>query len=160
MIIFYEPHKEFLKKLISNDVEFILIGGYAVNYHGYNRPTGDLDIWLKPDNANRDKLLRLLRSENFSEEGINKIARLDFSKPVTFYFGKIPLRIDFLTHISGVKFNEAWQQKVLLPMEDCEIPILQLHHLVLSKISNDRTQDKLDVEELQKIIRLKKKKEQ
>ena len=157
MIIFYEPHRLLLKKLVESDVTFILIGGYAVNYHGFNRPTGDMDIWLRPDNLNKEKLLPLLRAENFSDESIQHIAELDFVNPVVFHFGKIPLRVDFLTRISGVEFDDAFRQKVFLPIENVQIPVLHLHHLILSKISNDRTKDKLDVEELQKIQLIKKK---
>ena len=157
MVIFYEPHQQFLKKLLENKVEFILIGGYAVNYHGYNRPTGDMDIWLKPENTNKERLITALRSEKFSEKSIRQIASLDFTLPACFYFGKIPLRIDFLTKISGISFEDADSQKQLMKVDDIHIPVLHLHHLILSKISNDRSRDKADVEELQKIHRLKKK---
>lgn len=156
MIIFYPEHRRFLHVLIKHEVEFILIGGYAVNYHGYNRPTGDMDIWLKPDNNNKLKLIAALRSENFSDDGIKQVESLDFLKPACFYFGRIPLRIDFLTKISGVQYDEADKQKKLMKVDDFHIPVLHLHHLILSKISNTRTKDKQDVEELQKIIKLKK----
>lgn len=134
-----------------------MIGGYAVNFHGYNRPTGDMDIWLKPHNANKEKLISALRSENFSEESIESVISLDFTQPACFYFGEIPLRIDFLTKISGISFEEAEQQKQFMKMDDIEVPVLHLHHLILSKISNQRSKDKSDVEELQKIHMLKKK---
>ena len=158
MIILYEPHKEFLKKLLSHDVEFILIGGYAVNFHGYNRPTGDMDIWLKPSNPNKEKFLKFMKLEDFSPESIKQVAQLDFTKDTAFFFGEMPLRIDFLTRISGVEFDEAWKQKNTLSITGIDIPVLHLHHLILSKISNPRTKDKLDVEELQKVEKLKKRK--
>ena len=60
MNIFLKEHYLLLEKLINAGVEFIIIGGYAVNYHGYNRTTGDLDLWIKPDNDNRDILLTVL----------------------------------------------------------------------------------------------------
>jgi len=158
MKIFVEEFRLLLKKLLDNNIEFILIGGYAVNYHGYNRPTGDLDIWLRPDDATQDKLLKLLMNEGFSKKSIAQIAELDFTKPATFFLGQIPKRIDFLTQISGVKFDEAWEQRQLLPLEKYNVPVLHLHHLILSKMSNDRTRDKADIEELQRIQQLKNKK--
>ena len=157
MHIFYEPHKEFLRKLIAFNVDFILIGGYAVNFHGYNRATGDMDIWLRPDNQNKLNFINLLKEEGFQEETTFQVNALNFELPATFYFGEVPLRIDFLTIISGVKFDDAWNDKVFLPMGEFQIPVLHLHHLILSKISNDRLKDKQDVEELQKIQKLNKK---
>ena len=151
MIIFLEEHKEFLRKLLGHKVDFILIGGYAVNYYGYGRPTGDMDIWLRPTNDNRDKLAELFLKEQFDEESIKKIFSCDFTKAQVFHFGAPPYRIDFLTFITGVLFEDAWKQKQVIPIKDFLVPVLHLDHLVLSKISNNRTKDKLDVEELQKI---------
>ena len=156
MDIFYEAHRLFLTRLLEHNVDFILIGGFAVNFHGYNRPTGDMAIWLKPNNENKEKLLKLLLAEGFSEEGIGYISNLDFTKPVVFHTGQIPLRIDFLTFVNIVNFNEAYNNKVLLPMKDKFVPVLHINDLILSKITTDRIKDKLDVEELQKIIRNKK----
>jgi len=71
--------------------------------------------------------------------------------------GEKPLQVDFITIISGGSFSQADQQKQLLPLDDIFIPVLHLDHLILSKITSNRLKDKLDVEELQKIMRLKKK---
>ncbi|MEO8148139.1 MAG: hypothetical protein ABI723_10900 [Bacteroidia bacterium] len=153
MDIFLKEHKIFLLKLIENNITFILIGGHAVNFHGYGRPTGDMDIWVKPDNDEKLKLVELLRKEGFSEEGINTVSQFDFTKRVVFHFGDYPLRVDFLTFINIIKFDEAYEQKQLLPLGDKLIPVLNLHHLVLSKITTDRPKDKLDIDELQKANR-------
>ena len=69
-----------------------------------------------------------------------------------------PYKVDFLTHISGVKFGEAWEEKAFLPMGDVQIPVLKLNHLILSKISNGRPQDNADIEELQKVQAVRNKK--
>ena len=155
MDIFYEPHRKMLRLLVEFNVDFILIGGFAVNYYGYNRPTGDMDIWLKPSIDNQQKLINALTNYGFNKESINYVLSLDFTKPEVFACGEPPIRVDFLTKITGVDYEEADAQKVLSPMENIHIPILHLHHLVLSKISNDRTKDKLDIEELQKIQALR-----
>ncbi len=156
MDIFYEAHRLFLKRLLEFEIDFLLIGGFAVNFHGFNRPTGDMDIWLKPTNENKEKFIKMIRSEGFNEEGISYIAKLDFTKPCVFHTGQIPLRIDFLTFITIVKFDEAFSQKVLLPLGDKFVPVLHVNDLILSKMTSDRIKDKLDVEELQKIIRINK----
>ena len=61
MKVFIEKHRHLLKLLASAGIDFIVIGGYAVIYHGYVRTTGDLDIWLQPDNQNKEKLLTVLQ---------------------------------------------------------------------------------------------------
>ncbi|MBS1571671.1 MAG: hypothetical protein KF825_14740 [Ferruginibacter sp.] len=73
MNIFFEEHRKLLEGLLQNGVAFILIGGYAVNYYGYNRSTGDMNIWLKPGNDNKEKLLNLLSSMGFDKEDIATI---------------------------------------------------------------------------------------
>ena len=157
MNILFEPHKEILRKLIQFNVEFILIGGYAVNFHGYNRATADMDIWLNPDNHNKLKFLDFLKAEGFDKESLDHITKTDFTKHAAFHIGEKPLQVDFLTIITGIDFSEAYREKQFLPFGDNDIPVIHLDHLIMSKITSTRTKDKLDVEELQKIMRLKKK---
>lgn len=157
MNILLEPHKALLRKLIELKVEFILIGGYAVNFHGYNRTTGDMDIWLKPDNENKSKFIKFLNSEGFDSESLTKISSIDFTKHAAFHIGEEPLQVDFVTIISGVTFAEAEEKKKQLPFEGMHIPFLDFDHLILSKITSARAKDKADIEELQKIMQLKKK---
>jgi len=71
MNILLDEHKVILIKLLQSKVDFILIGGYAVNYHGYGRTTGDMDVWLRPDNGNRDKLVPVLESLGVLSEDIS-----------------------------------------------------------------------------------------
>ena len=156
MIPFLEEFKLIFKSLLRHNVEFLLVGGYAVNYHGYNRSTGDMDIWLKPDNANKANFLAMLKNENFNKNSLKIIENLNFEDANCFHIGKPPKRIDFLTKISGVEFAEAWKERVFLKFEDFNVPVLQLNHLIISKIATGRLQDKADIEFLQKIVRLKK----
>jgi hypothetical protein len=67
MDIFLDEHKEFLLLLLKHEVEFMLIGGYAVIFHGYERTTGDMDIWLKPSNENKEKFIEVLKSYGINE---------------------------------------------------------------------------------------------
>lgn len=152
MDVFFEPHLKMLRMLREFNVDFMLVGGFAVNYYGFNRPTGDMDIWLKPENENKEKLLNALAAYGFNTESINYVKSLDFNDTLVFTCGELPFRIDFLTKISGVNYSEAEPQAVKTTMENINIHIIHIHHLVLSKIANNRTKDKLDVEELQKII--------
>jgi len=151
-----EENKLLLAKLLEKGVEFILVGGYAVNYHGYNRGTSDMDILVRPSNENKIKVLEALMEQGFDEEDLADIKSADFSGYFVFSMWEEPYKVDFLTRISGVNFDEAWEQKVFLPLNNYQVPVLHLHHLVLSKISNGRLQDKADVDQLQKIQAFKK----
>ncbi len=156
MDIFLPEFKQILLLLKKHNVNFMLIGGYAVIYYGYGRFTRDLDIWLEPENLNRDNLVNALKEYGVGTGSLDKIKQLDFSQVQFFYFGKEPKRIDFLTKITGVSYIEAAPQVELLPLDNEQIPVIHFHHLILSKISNNRLQDKADVEELQKIAKYKK----
>lgn len=115
-----------------------------------------MDIWLKPDNENRDKLIEALKEFGVLQTDLKELATKDFSKIQFFYFGTKPQRIDFLNRISGVAFDEVESVLNYFPLGDIKVPIIQYHHLILSKISNERGKDKTDVEELQKINKFRK----
>lgn len=155
MNIFIEKHQLLLLSLIKHEVKFILIGGYAVIYHGYKRTTGDMDLWIEPNNENKLKLVKVLKEFEFNKEGITHIESLDFTRHLAFHFWEIPERVDCLTHISNVKFNEAYEQKILADFDEFSVPIIHYNHLVMSKLTTNRLKDKADIEELQKINRLK-----
>jgi len=157
MNILLDEHKTILIQLLHAKVEFILIGGYAVIYHGYGRTTGDMDIWLKPDNENRDKLIPVLEAQRILKEDLDKIRNTDFTQTLAFHIDEPPRRVDFLTKIVGLTFQEANARKVLLPLGNLAVPVLQLDDLIVNKLLSGRAKDKADVEELQKIMRLKKK---
>jgi hypothetical protein len=156
MNILVEPHKQMLRRLAEFNVDFILIGGYAVNLHGYVRATGDMDIWLMPSNENRERFLALLRAEGFDETSLSHISKTDFTKHAAFHIGEKPFQVEFLTRISGVSFEEAISRKEQMAFEKTFVPFLNLEHLILSKLTSGRPKDKLDVEELQRILRGKK----
>lgn len=158
MNILLDEHKAIIIQLLKAHIDFILIGGYAVIYHGYGRTTGDMDIWLRPDNANRDKLIPVLENLGIEAEDIDQIRKTDFSQTIAFHIDEPPRRVDFLTKIVGLTFQEAASRQVLLPLGDFEVPILHLDDLIVNKLISGRAKDKADVEELQKIMRLKGKK--
>ncbi len=143
--------KEVIVQLIENNVSFLLIGGYAVNYYGYGRYTGDIDFWIKPTNENKLRLLKVFAKLGRSNEDIIEINKLDFSLPQMISIGVQPMRIDFLTKVNLVDFEEAWTKRIEWPIENYKVAVVDFHHLILTKINTGRTKDKLDIEELQKI---------
>jgi len=157
MNILDEYTQNLLRGLNKHGVDYIVIGGYAVNFHGYRRTTGDIDLWIRPDNdTNKKKLLSCLKELGVPESAIIRLSKMDFSKPQVFIDGEEPFKIDFLTYITGVRFNEAWEQKKTSEIDGIKIHFLHLNHLIISKISTNRLQDKTDIEQLQRIQKLKK----
>ncbi len=155
MNILVDEHRDFIFKLIDTGVEFILIGGYAVIFHGYGRTTDDMDLWLKPDNENKKKLIEVLRGENIEEENLKTVSEFDFNEINIFHIGSPPTRIDFLTKVPPLKYSEADEHKEFFVMGGKKIPILHLNDLIISKMISDRPKDKADVDELKKIQRQK-----
>lgn len=150
----HPAHQEMLAALVSYDVEFLLIGGYAVNYHGYIRTTGDMDVWLRPNNENKKKLLDVFSKLNFDPVGLEMIEALNFTEVVAFHVGYEPERIDFLTKIQGVDFEAAFQRKKIMHLKDFEVPVLHLNDLIANKILSSRSKDMADVEFLQKVKKM------
>ena len=156
MNLFLDSHQELIVMLLRHNVDFIIIGGYAVIFHGYHRTTGDVDIWLKPENDNKWKLLKALEDFGIEDEAMRELAKLDFEHHLAFHIGSEPEKIEFLTHISGVQFDEANREKILADIDLLKIPFLHFNHLILSKINTGRLKDQADIEELQKIHAYKK----
>ncbi len=151
MNLFIDRHQELLSVLLKYKVDFIIVGGYSVIYHGYKRTTGDVDIWLKPDNENKAKLVAALREFDIDESGLELISKLDFTNIHIFHLWEEPEKVDFMTRINMVKYEDADKHKIIAIVDDLKIPFLHLNDLVLSKINTDRQKDKADIEELQKL---------
>lgn len=153
MKILSDFHQHFLQEPINYEVEFIIIGGYSVIFHGYIRTTGDMAIWLRPANDNKNKLIPVIKKFNISEDSVNLLKKQDFADPVAFHFNTPPHRIEFLTHIPGLNYDEAIRQCEYLESEGYYIPFLGFHDLIMNKMMSGRLKDQADVEELQKIHR-------
>ena len=158
MNIFFEEHQKVIAALISHNVQFMLIGGYAVNFHGYSRTTGDMDVWLKPDNENKLLLMKALSALGFQDDGIKEIGSWDFTQPQLFHILDKPYRTDFLTYVSGAKYAEAAAEMDIGEFEGMMVPFIHINHLIKSKQSTGRLKDQADIEYLNKIILLKNKK--
>lgn len=155
--LFTEQHQQLLATLIKNKVDFMLIGGYAVIHYGYDRNTGDMDIWLKTGNENRDKLIKALKEFGIINEHLEILAEMDFTNPIpVFYFGNEPRRFDFITKISNVTFEDAIKEVNHIFLESLKVPVIHYNHLVASKFTSTRLKDKADIEELEKINKYRK----
>ena len=135
--------KEFLSLLASNRIEYLLIGGYAVGYYGYPRPTGDLDIWVAMNRENAMRIVRMLAEfgfnaplEKFLEE--NSVVRM----------GVPPYRIEILTTIDGVKFGECYEARIRASIDGVDVDLISLAHLRENKEASGRLKDLSDLENL------------
>ncbi|MEI6508096.1 MAG: hypothetical protein WCO54_06390 [Bacteroidota bacterium] len=149
-----QPHKEFLLKLIKCEVEFLLVGGHAVIFHGYPRTTLDMDLWIKPDNENKLRLIIVFKEIGISEEGLKQVENLNFSDVHVFHMGEKPNQIDFLTKMQGLKFDEVYKNKVMLPLADTFVPVIHLTDLLVNKMLSGRLKDQADLDELKKVNKL------
>ncbi|MES2446260.1 MAG: nucleotidyltransferase [Bacteroidota bacterium] len=151
MNLFSDNHQELLSHLLDQQVDFIIVGGYSVIFHGYARTTGDVDIWLNPTNENKEKFLAVLEAMDFFEADIQSVADLDFTSTLVFAMGEEPEKAEFLTRINLINFEEANKRKIIAEIDGLKIPFLHLDDLVLSKFNTSRLKDQADIEELQRI---------
>lgn len=156
MNIFDDYTHDVLEQCIKNDVQFLIVGGYAVNFHGYERTTGDIDLWIKPDNENKIKILNALNGLGIEEKVLLQLRKMDFTKHLVFSDGIAPFKIDFMTYISGVSFDDAFPQKIITEIDELKVPFINLKHLIISKIGTGRPKDSIDIDQLQKISQIKK----
>ena len=107
----FPDFKEFLKLMNSGEVRYLVVGGYAVNYHGYHRTTGDLDIWIAVDEENASRVSSVLQRFGFSAGSVPAAAFLERGK--IFRMGVKPVRIEILTQPSGVEFDACYGRRVV-----------------------------------------------
>jgi hypothetical protein len=138
--------KEFLKLLNAQQVEYLLIGGYAVGYYGYPRATADMDIWIAvhPQNANR--VVAALKDFGFDVPGL--VPDLFLREGQIIRMGEPPLRIEIATTISGVNFDECYAERQVDTFDDIEVNLISLKHLKLNKKASGRYKDLNDLENL------------
>ncbi len=138
--------KEFLRLLNEKKVEYLLIGGYAVGYYGYVRATADMDVWIACNAENADNTLRALREFGFD---LPESTREVFLKPDSVArMGVPPFRIELLTTISGVSFDESYSERVVDTIDGVEVPIISLRHLKINKTASGRLKDLSDLQHL------------
>lgn len=151
MNIFNDFHKRFIIELLKDEVEFIIVGGLSVVFHGYIRTTGDMDLWINATNENKQKLIPVIRQFGLLEDSISLLESKDFTNPLAFHFNDPPQKIEFLTHITGIKFKDAYPHCEYLELDGLKVPFLGLEDLITNKLITGRIKDQADVEELQKI---------
>lgn len=138
--------KEFVAALNARHVEFLVIGGYAVAFHGFPRYTKDLDLWVGPDLDNVLRLLSALEDFGFASLGLTEA---DFKDPtVVIQLGQPPNRIDLLCGVGGLDFDEAYRRRETLDPAGVPLSFISRGDLIGVKRAAGRHQDMADVENL------------
>ena len=152
---FEKEFEEILNALQTHKVNYMLVGGYAVNFHGYERTTSDLDIWIKPTKDNLEKVLSVLADLGFDKDSITQIGSFEIEKPFIFQIGSKPYDIEVFNFVTGVRYDDAEPHKIPFKYSsEVTVYFISIRDLILNKMLTGRTKDKLDVEMLQKILRL------
>ena len=138
--------KEFLNILKGKNVRYLLIGGYAVGYHGYPRSTNDMDIWIAIDTQTARQMVSALKEFGFDTPQLSEELFLKEKNIVR--MGIAPMRIEILTTISGVNFGECFEQKVVDEIDGIEVNIISLKQLKINKKASGRHKDLDDFENL------------
>lgn len=136
--------KEFIALLNSLRIEFVVVGAYAVAFHGYPRFTGDIDLFIRPSLENAAQTARALNSFGFP---VAENLSADLTQPERIIqLGRAPNRIDLLTSISGVTFDEAWGSSIATELDGVPVRVLGREMLLKNKRESGRTKDLADIE--------------
>jgi hypothetical protein len=140
--------REFIGLLKSHEVEYLVIGGWAFGYHATPRYTGDFDFFVRctPENARR--LRTVLNAFGF--EGLTEFENNFLQGDRIIQFGVPPNRIDILTRIAGVEFEDAWKDRVEGELDGMLLPFISRQKLIQNKLAAGRSKDLADVEALER----------
>ncbi len=139
--------RDLLSAFIDGSVEFLVVGGYAMAAHRLPRATKDLDLWVRPSAPNASRVLRALDVFGAPRHGLTE---LDLCAEGTIYqVGVPPNRVDVITTVDGVSFDDAWRDRLAVDIDGLRVPIIGRAHLVLNKRTVGRPQDLLDADLLE-----------
>ncbi len=148
-----EDYKDILQLFIENEVKFLVVGAYALGIYGFPRATGDIDLWILADNENSKKIFSCLAKFGAPMQDVTEETFCD--KDVIFQIGLAPRRIDIITKISGVDFEEAYGRKKEVELDNMKLPFISKQDLIANKTATGRDKDSIDIKNL---LRVKKKK--
>lgn len=139
----HQDYRDIFSELFDAQADFLVIGAFAMAGHGMMRTTGDLDLWVRPNPENADRVWDALARYGAP---IGKLTKEDLSRPGLFFqVGVAPRRIDILTDIDGVGFEEAWEHRVYRHVDGLLVPVISRAHLLRNKKATGRPKDQGDV---------------
>ena len=141
--------KEFIALLNEHQVEYLIVGGYAVVAYGYHRFTGDLDVWINPSKENAKIILDVLKAFGF---GKLRLTEKDFAtKDKIIQLGDEPLRIDLITSVEGLDFIDCYKRRKSIKADGIKVQLLGLDDLRKNKRLVGRDRDREDYKHLKKL---------
>lgn len=146
--IFNDDFRDFIDALNKQEVEYLLVGGYAVILNGYRRSTGDMDIWVNVTPENHKKLLRAFLSFGLPTSDITEENFLKNNEIEVFTYGVPPVCIDIMKVVKGCEFVEAYQLSRIFDENDLLIRFIHIDTLVQAKKASGRHKDLDDIEKL------------
>ncbi len=147
--LFNPDFKDFLQALNKCEVDYILVGGYAVVLHGYERVTGDIDIWVRCTVENYKKLVHAFQAFGMPMFDMSLQNFLDVERWDVFRFGRKPVAIDIMTKVKGLDFEEAFVKSEVKVIDNIPVRLIHYHHLIEAKKQAGRSKDLNDLENLQ-----------
>jgi hypothetical protein len=139
--------KEFVALLDVHSVKYLVVGGYAVAFHGYPRYTKDLDVWIKLSPENADNVLKALKAFGFGSLGLKAEDFLEEDQIIQ--LGYPPNRIDILTTLKEIKFENCYKERIEIEIQGVKINFIDLENLKRNKRATGRPQDLADAENLE-----------
>jgi len=124
----------------------LLVGGYAVGYHGYPRATGDMDIWIEMSESNSKKIASAFHDFGISDEAVSENLFLEKNKVIR--MGVPPVRLEVITSASGVAFSECYPNREVIDIDGILINFISLQDLKKNKNAAGRHKDMEDLEHL------------
>lgn len=141
--------KDLLSLLSEEQVDYLVVGGYAVIYHSQPRSTKDLDLWIRPSVENAQRIARAF--SRFGLPFMGGVTQDDFAHPgLQYAVGRPPSMIDFLTSLPELDFQECWENRVIAKQDDITILFLSKKDLITAKKTAGRPQDLADLDELRR----------
>ena len=138
--------QEFVELFVAHEVQFLIVGGYALAAHGHPRYTKDLDVWVWVDPANAERIIEALNEFGFGDVGLSAD---DFQQPeMVVQLGAEPHRIDILTYASGLEFSEAYANRVYFSIAGTQVPFISVEDLRRNKLATGRPRDIADAADL------------
>ena len=138
--------KEFIQSLNDNHVRYLIVGGYAVAFHGHPRYTKDIDVWIEMTQENSGNVIKALEQFGFGSLGLKEE---DFLIPdQIIQLGYPPSRIDLITTLSGVDFASCYASRVQIDIDEIQVNFIDLENLRKNKQASGRHQDLADLESL------------
>ncbi|WP_126243884.1 hypothetical protein [Chitinophaga rhizosphaerae] len=157
MDVLNEELLKFWETLAKNNVRYIMIGGFATRFHGFNRSTDDLDIWLDDTLENRKRLAKTFTDLGYGTE-FSFVETMQFVPDWTSFRIGTGIELDIMTEMKGLEdlsFDKCFEMASIADLGTVKVPFLHINHLIQNKKVIDRPKDKVDVIQLEKIRELR-----